>query len=160
MAPANARITAAMGEMNRPTAKENTARTLWNLDASAMQQIHLAPHPADIGLPWGQQRLRVVDVEVKQQGVVLYHAHLDDHQAAAMAKPQVDPDGIDPPLPPSGPTCGAELPQRIHVEVPNKSEDVQFRYESVTWNPPLTAGMFTQTVVPAGLEPGRVDCED
>ena len=126
----------------------------------AEEEIHLAPNPADFGLPWNQQRFRVVDVEVKQQGIVLYHAQLDDHRPAAMAKPQIDADGIDAPLPPSGPTCTAELPQRIHVEVPNKSEDVLFRYESVTWNPPLTDGMFQQPVPPPGLEPGRVDCEE
>jgi hypothetical protein len=123
------------------------------------ERIRVAPHPADFALPWEKQRLRLLDVEVRQQGVVLYHATLTDHKPAPMDKPMVDPDGIDPPTPTSGPTCNAELPRRIHVEVPGKSEDVLFRYESVTWNPPLQEGIFTQPV-PPGVEIQRVVCED
>ncbi|MDB4939430.1 MAG: hypothetical protein JWP87_6402 [Labilithrix sp.] len=126
---------------------------------NAQEEIHLAPHPKDFALPWDQQRMRVVDVEVRQEGYVLYHAELGDHQPAAMSKPQVDPDGIDPPIPVSGPVCQAELPRKIHVEVPAKDEDVQFRYEDVTWNPPLTEGLFTQQP-PPGLRVERVTCED
>ena len=123
------------------------------------EEIHLAPHPADFGLPWNQQRLRVLDVEVKQQGFVLYHAQLDDHKVADMSKPQVDPEGIDAPIPVSGPTCNAEVPRKIHVEVPNKDEDVLFRYESVTWNPPLAEGVFSQQVQP-GMRLENVSCDD
>lgn len=126
---------------------------------NAQQEIHIAPHPADYKLPWDQQRMRLVDVEVRQEGYVLYHASLDDHRPAAMGKAQVDPDGIDPPLPVSGPMCQAELARRIHVEVPGKDEDVLFRYEDVTWNPPLTEGLFTQSP-PPGLAVERVTCDD
>ena len=125
----------------------------------AEQEIHLAPHPSDFGLPWQQQRMRVIEIEVRQQGLVLYHAELGDHRPAAMSKPQVDADGIDPPIPVSGPQCQAELPRTIHVEVPGKQADVIFRYEDVTWNPPLTEGLFTQPL-PAGLRPERVTCDD
>jgi hypothetical protein len=124
----------------------------------AEQTIKVAPHPADFGLPWEKQRLRVLDVEVKQQGIVVFHAELEDHKPAPMAGPQIDPDGIDPPIPPSGPACNAELPRRIHVEVPGKDEDVLFRYDSVTWNPPLPQGTFTQPV-PPGIPAERVTCE-
>ena len=128
---------------------------------NAEEEIHIAPHPADIALPWNKQRMRVVDVEVRQEGIVLYHAALDDHAPAKSAGPRVDPDGIDPPIPPSGPACQAELPRTIHVEVPNKDEDVQFRYEDkdLTWNPPLIENLFTQQP-PAGLQIVRVTCED
>src|SRR5690606_20329289 len=102
----------------------------------------------DFNLPWDKQRLRVLDVEVKQQGIVLYHAELEGHRPAAMDEPRVDPDGLDPPIPTSGPHCTAELPRTIHVEVPGKEEDVLFRYERVTWNPPLPEGTFTQPVPP------------
>jgi hypothetical protein len=125
----------------------------------AEEEIHIAPHPDDFGRPWQEQRMRLVDVEVRQQGVVLYHAALSDHRPAPMAKPRVDPDGIDPPIPPSGPVCQAELPRKIHVEVPGKDEDVQFRYEDVTWNPPITEGLFTQPTRP-GLEVVRVTCDE
>jgi hypothetical protein len=122
------------------------------------QRIKIAPHPADFHLPWEKQRLRVRDVEMKQQGIVLYHAELDGHKPAPMDKPIIDPDGIDPPVPTSGPTCTAELPRRIHVEVPGKDEDVLFRYENVTWNPPLPEGTFTQPI-PPGIEVQRVTCD-
>lgn len=122
------------------------------------QRLKVAPHPADLTLPWERQRLRVLDVLVKQQGIVLYHAELEGHEAAPMAKPIVDPDGIDPPLPPSGPACTSELPRKIHVEVPGKDEDVLFRYETVTWNPPLPEGTFTQPI-PPGVPVERVVCD-
>ena len=125
----------------------------------AEEEIHLAPHPSDLGLPWQQQRMRVVEVEVRQQGIVLYHAELSDHRPTGMGKPRLDPDGIDPPIPVSGPVCQAELPRSIHVEVPGKQADVLFRYEDVTWNPPLTEGLFTQPI-PGGLQVERVTCDE
>lgn len=125
----------------------------------AEEEIHLAPHPSDLGLPWQQQRMRLVDVEVRQEGYVLYHAALGDHRPAAMGKPRVDPDGIDPPIPVSGPMCQAELPRKIEVEVPSKKADVQFRYEDVTWNPPLVEGLFEQQPQP-GLQLERVNCDE
>lgn len=126
---------------------------------NAEEEIHLEPHPSDFGLPWQQQRMRVVDVEVRQEGYVLYHAELGDHRPAGMAKPRVDADGIDPPVPVSGPVCQAELPRRIHVEVPSKREDVQFRYEDVAWNPPIIEGLFEQQP-PAGMRVERVTCDE
>src|SRR5690606_21543152 len=77
----------------------------------AEEEIRIAPHPADFGLPWDKQRMRVVDVVVRQEGWVLYHAELDEHAPAPMSGPRVDPDGLDPPIPPSGPVCTAELPR-------------------------------------------------
>jgi hypothetical protein len=103
--------------------------------------------------------MRLVDVEVRQEGYVLYHASLGDHRPASMAKPRVDPDGIDPPIPVSGPQCTAELPRKIKVEVPTKKADVQFRYEDVTWNPPVIEGLFEQQPQP-GLQMERVDCDE
>ena len=125
----------------------------------AVEEIHLAPTDDDWNKPWQEQRLRVLDVLVKQQGLVLYHAELDDHSPAPMAKPRIDPDGIDPPIPPSGPTCTAELPRKIHVEVPGLEEDVQFRYDQVTWNPPLPQGIFKQPA-PPGMPTVPVTCSD
>lgn len=125
---------------------------------NAEEEIHLAPHPNDFGKPWNEQRMRVVEVEVKQEGIVLYHAEMSDHAPAKMASPVVDPDGIDPPMPTSGPMCQAELPKKIHVEVPGKSADVLFRYEDVKWNPAVPPAHFTQDP-PAGLRAERVTCE-
>ena len=124
----------------------------------AVEEIHLVPRPDDFGKPWGEQRVRVLDVTVRQQGLVLYHAEMDAHSPAPMSKPRVDPDQIDPPIAPSGPFCDAELPRRIHLEVPGLGEDVLFRYDQVTWNPPLPKGTFTQPP-PEGLPVMQVDCE-
>lgn len=123
-----------------------------------VEEIHLTPRPEDRGLPWASQRVRVLEVIVRQQGLVLYRAELADHEPAVTASPRVDPDGIDPPIPVSGPTCEAELPKRIHVEVPGLREDVLFRYELVRWNPPLPRSVFTQPQQP-GLEPIFVQCQ-
>jgi hypothetical protein len=123
------------------------------------QQIKLAPHPDDLALPWDKQRLRLLEVEVRQQGLVLFHVELGDYKPAPMDKPRVDPDNIDPPTPTSGPTCTAELPRKIHMEVPGKDADVIFRYENVTWNPPIVEGTFTQPV-PAGVAVERVTCDE
>lgn len=123
------------------------------------ERIKIAPHPDDFGKPWADQRFRLVDVEMKQQGIVLYHAELDGHKPAPMDKPMVDPDGLDAPTPTSGPQCTADLPRTIHVEVPNKHEDVQFHYDTVTWNPPLPEGTFTQPI-PGGMAVERAECDD
>jgi hypothetical protein len=125
---------------------------------NAVEEIHLVPRPEDFARPWAEQRVRILSVEVRQEGLVLYRAELADHAQAATAKPRVDPDGIDAPIPPSGPACDAELPRRIHVEVPGLKEDVLFRYEQVTWNPPLIRTVFTQPPQ-AGLAPVDVDCD-
>jgi hypothetical protein len=125
---------------------------------TASEELHLAPRTEDRGRPWNEQRLRLVDVAVRQYGELLYHAALDGHAAAPMAKERIDPDGIDPPLPPSGPLCEAELPRRIHVEVPALREDVLFRYDTVAWNPPLPQGTFTQPP-PAAMPVVPVECD-
>ncbi len=125
---------------------------------TAVEELHLAPHPDDFGKPWGAQRLRVVDVRVEQYGRVAWHALLDEHASAPMAVARVDADGIDAPLAPSGPVCSADLPRRVHVEMPDQGQDVRIRYEQVTWNPPLPEGTFLQPA-PPGSEVNIVDCQ-
>jgi hypothetical protein len=125
----------------------------------ASEEIHLTPNPDDWNKPWAEQRMRVIDVLVQQQGFVLYHADLDEHAPAAMAQPILPEIPGDPTIPVSGPTCAAEVPKAIHVEVPNKNEDLQFRYEYVEWNPPLPDGQFTQPPE-RGFKVVGVQCED
>lgn len=124
-----------------------------------VEEITLAPHPDDLGKPWSEQRLRVTEVEVRQNGLVWYRATLADHAPAPMGKERVDPDGIDPPIPPSGPQCTAEIPRRIEVSVPWLGESVRFRYDDVVWNPPLPSTSFEQNQ-PAGTERVIADCEN
>lgn len=123
------------------------------------EEIHLVPHPDDMGKPWNAQRMRVLEVVVRQAGHVWYRAELSDHAAAPMAKERVDPDGIDPPIPPSGPMCTAEVPRRIAVEVPWLEESIRFRYDAVTWNPPLPDGTFILQQ-PPGTRLESADCTD
>jgi hypothetical protein len=110
----------------------------------ASERIELEPLPADFARPWSEQRVRVLGVEVEQQGVTLYRVALDDHAPAATAKPRVDPDGIDPPIPASGPACSAELPRRIRIEVPVEGHDLAIRVNEVAHNPPLPHRVFSQ----------------
>jgi hypothetical protein len=124
----------------------------------ATEEIHVTPRPDDFEKPWCDQRMRVLRVTVRQYGDVLYDAELSDHRPTAMAKEYVDPDGIDPPIPPSGEFCDAELPRKIHVDVPPQDEEVVFTYENVVWNPPLREGVFTQPP-PAGLPVAPVRCD-
>lgn len=127
-------------------------------DKDNEEEIRLAPHPDDLGKPWNQQRMRVVGVTVTKGGLVWYRAELGDHAVAPMGKERVDPEGVDPPMPPSGPMCTAEIPRRILVEVPWLGESIRFRYDEITWNPPIPPGLFQQTH-PPGTELVPTDCE-
>jgi hypothetical protein len=124
----------------------------------ATEEIRLAPRPEDWALPWEQQRLRVLDVRVAQRAVVLYHAQMSDHAGAPTAGPREDPDNLAPPIAPSGPVCDAEIPRKIHVEVPEPQADVRFQYTQVAWNPPLPEGTFEQAP-PPGMPVENVTCE-
>jgi hypothetical protein len=128
---------------------------------NASQEIHLTPRPEDWSKPWQSQRLRVVDVVVKQEGFTLYHAELDEHAQAPMDKPMLPSFPGDPGVPLSGPDCDAELPRKIHVEMPVSGDDVEFRYDDkqVYWNPPLPPGQFQQQIEP-GLQLVPVTCSD
>ncbi len=125
----------------------------------AHEEIHLTPRRDDWYKPYTEQRMRVLDVVVNQYGDVLYHAELEDHEPVPMSQPLVDAEGIDATVPPSGPVCDAEVPRKIHLEVPEQDDDVQFKYTDITWNPPLPEGTFTQPA-PQGMPVVHVQCED
>ena len=137
-------------------------RGYWAIDITssreAKEEIHLAPRPEDWSKPWQEQRMRVLDVRISQQGYLLYHAELEDHSPAPMAAPRIDPDNLEPPLPPSGPPCDAEVPRKIHVEVPVPSSDVRFQYQQLSWNPPLPTGIFALQPSP-GMRVETVSCD-
>ncbi len=110
----------------------------------AVETIELLPHDADFGRPWQEQRVRVLSVQVEQFGVLLYRIELDGHTRVVTAKERVDPDGIEPPMPPSGPACEAELPRSVRIEVPNAGHDLSLVSREASHNPPLDGGTFTQ----------------
>jgi hypothetical protein len=125
----------------------------------AREEIHLAPSPADFSKPFSQQNVRVTYVGVSQLGVELYRAELVGHKPSKMALPRVDPDGIDPPEPPSGPECRAEVPGRVHLEVPDGNQDVILENLEVIQNPPAVAGVF-QIEAPSGVVVRSSPCAD
>jgi hypothetical protein len=124
----------------------------------AREEIHVAPRPEDWQKPWDKQRMRVLDVRVQQQRFVLYHAQLSDHTPTPTAAPREDPDGLVPTVPASGPPCDAEIPRKIHLEVPEPDADVRFEYQQVAWNPPLLEGTFEQPVT-VGVPVEDITCE-
>jgi hypothetical protein len=111
----------------------------------AVEEIRLAPTPADWNRPWMQQRVRVLGVRVEQQGIDLYTADLADHAVASTAPPTEDPDGLAPDVPPSGPVCRAEVPRKLKIEVPGTDRDMRLKIEKVEHNPPLTGRPFEQS---------------
>ncbi|HLV20107.1 MAG TPA: hypothetical protein VKZ49_04465 [Polyangiaceae bacterium] len=143
-----------------------SARIGWDSDGyvididskhSARQRIVLEPHPDDWSRPYGEQRLRLKEVSVEQHGVELYRARLDDHAPASTAKPVVDPDHIEPDVPPSGPACNAELPGRIRLEVPGTDQDLLLVNQDLSHNPPIIAGAFRQAPR-GGVQVHYADC--
>lgn len=123
----------------------------------ASEEIRLQPAPADWNKSWQEQRVRVLEVRVRQQGIELYRAVLDDFEPAATAPPNVDPDGVDPDVAPSGPTCSAEVPRRIHVVSDAAGEDVIIEHREVQHNPPLLPNLFRQEA-PAGVKIRTTSC--
>jgi hypothetical protein len=111
----------------------------------ASEEIHLEPLQQDYSLPFDAQRVRVTEVRVLQQGIELYRAKLVGHRPAKMSAPRVDPDGLDPPVPPSGPTCTSEVPGRLRLQVPDGDQDVILENVEVSQNPPLSTGVFEQS---------------
>jgi len=116
----------------------------------ASEEIHLQPLKQDYALPFDAQRVRVTEVRVKQQGVELYRAQLVAHRPAKMSVARVDPDGLDPPTPPSGPTCQSEVPGRLRLQVPDGDQDVILENVEVSHNPPLSPQVFEQSA-PGGV---------
>ena len=123
----------------------------------ASEEIRLEPTPDDWNKAWSAQRVRVVEVSVRQRGVELYRATLRDFESAKTAPPSVDPDGIDPDVPPSGPECGAEVPRRIHVVSEASGEDVLIEHREVHHNPPLLPNLFKQDP-PGGVKIRTTSC--
>ena len=124
----------------------------------ATQEIAISPADADYDKPFGQQRVSLSSVEVRQQNYVLYRAELEQHDPAVTAPPRSDPDGIDPDVPPSGPECRAALPRRLHLEVPAEEQDLVLSISEIAHNPPLRAGAFEQTP-PGGVVVRSSPCQ-
>lgn len=125
----------------------------------ASQTIQLEVVPEDMDKEWKDQRVRVKSVVVSQGGAALYAADLSDFMPIKTSGPRVDDDGLEDPIPPSGPECNAEIPKRIRFRVPNTKDDVLFDYKESKWNPPLIEGTFTQPV-PGGMRKQYTSCPE
>ena len=125
----------------------------------ATEEIHLEPVKQDYSLPYAAQRVRVTEVRVEQQGVELYRAQLVGHRPAKMSAPRVDPDGLEPPAPPSGPSCQSEVPGRLRLQVPDADQDVILENVDVSHNPPLDPKVFEQSP-PGGVDVRYSPCAD
>jgi hypothetical protein len=123
----------------------------------ATQVLRMVPHPDDYQKPWTAQRMRLLSARVDQAGSTLYQAELEGHAPAAMSVPREDPDGVEAPMPVSGPECHAEVPRTLRLTVPASNTDVIFRYDEVEWNPPVPPGVFEQRA-PQGMPEVFVDC--
>jgi len=125
----------------------------------ASEEIRLEPFKQDYALPYAEQRVRVTEVRVAQQGIELYRAQLVGHRPAKMSPPRADPDGLEPPAPPSGPLCQAEVPGRLRLELPDGDQDVILENVDAAQNPPLTPGVFEQSP-PGGIQVRYSPCTD
>jgi hypothetical protein len=123
----------------------------------SVEQIELLPHPDDYARPWQEQRLRVTRVALAQQGIPLYEALLEDHRAAETASSREDPDGLDAPIPPSGPVCHADLPRRLRLIIPDTERDLVVHFDTLQHNPPLIEGAFRQQH-PDGVSIAFAEC--
>lgn len=126
---------------------------------AASEEIHLQPLSQDYALPYSAQRIRVTEVRVLQQGVELYRAQLVGHRSAKMSGARVDPDGLDPPTPPSGPECHSEVPGRLRLQVKGADQDVILENVDVSHNPPLSPQIFEQSP-PGGVDVRYAPCAD
>ena len=125
-------------------------------------ELHVAPTPADWDKPYAQQRLRLLGVlgwsSSSPDASLLYRVTMMDHEATRTAKPIIDEAGLDPDVPPSGPSVEVDVPRKIHVEVPDKGSDVIFKYVDAAVNPPLLPNVFRLVLRP-GIPVDEARCE-
>jgi hypothetical protein len=166
--PGHALVSLLRGEAPVLRHDPGSAKIAWDKDEGhyrvtvpstrGTEEILLGVRPEDWDKPWQQQRLRVLGVLVTQGSRGLYQAELKNHAEAKTSPPRVDPEGIDPDIPASGPACDVELPRSIRLRVPHTGEDVIFQYKEARWNPPIPQGAFTQPTSGPGIRPVFVDC--
>lgn len=166
--PAHALVRLLRGEAPLLVHRPESATIAWNSGGyyevtiagnhETNELVHLEPLPEDFDLPYMQQRVRVLRVVVTQRNYTHFDAILSDHSTAVTMNPRVDELGLDPPIPPSGPACWAQVPRKIQVTVPYTTDDLRFRYHEVGLNPPLPEGVFEQPV-PGGVRRRYVTCQ-
>ena len=152
---------------NVPVIEHESSRIAWRgdgaweltLEGQGLVQVIELTVPGDArDAPWDGQRLELRMAEVRYDGRVLWRLETDKHATAPLAPPLVDPDGLDEPVPPSGPACTATLPRRVVLTLPERNASLRLDLRNVAWNPPLTPGAFAMSV-PEGFRRERLRCE-
>jgi hypothetical protein len=131
-------------------------------DNSAKQRLEIGVAPEDLKKPLKQQRLRLLSVEVSQEGTLLYKVKLSDHAPSRREEATLSAEDVEmglAPAPPSGPMCQAEVPGRLEFAVPRQGYKLIIENDEVFHNPPLGPSVFQQEV-PAGVRPVRSDCAE
>ncbi len=131
-------------------------------DHQARERLEIGVAPEDIEKPLEHQRLRLLSVRVTQAGRLLYEAKLSDHAPAQRREDKVTPEEAEMgivPLPPSGPTCAAEVPRTVEFSVPDRGYTLVISSKDVAHNPSLAPGVFEQEI-PPGVVSERSDCVD
>lgn len=117
---------------------------------AAHETIELLPLESDWNRPFAEQHVIVLGVHIAELDVRLYDVELRGHRQVRTAPPWTDPDGLDPPILPSGPSCSVPVPTRIRIEVPEVDHDLLLENKETVLNPPLQPGAFGQEV-PSGV---------
>lgn len=131
-------------------------------DHSSKQRLEIGVAPEDLEKPIEQQRLRLLSVEVTQEGELLYKVKLFDHAPARREEVSVSAEDAElgiAPAPPTGPMCTSEVPRRLEFAVPSRGYKLIISNEEVFHNPPISPSVFQQDV-PPGVRSKRSDCAE
>jgi hypothetical protein len=90
--------------------------------------------------------------------VPLYAVALGEHRPVRTAPPRLDPDGLEPPIPPSGPECAVDLAHRIVFQVEDGDHELVLALKTAVLNPPLVPSVF-EPERPKGLRSVYSPCE-
>ena len=138
--------------------------------------------PSVVGMPWTEQG---ADWAEKKAGLQALGEQFETSQAlydklkadanggtaltwSQLGQPAYDWSGVytrskgglqfDPDLPPSGPSCSAYAPRRLHLEVPAEEQDLVLSISELSHNPPLPPGSYTQAP-PGGVVVRSSPCQ-
>lgn len=131
-------------------------------DHESTQRLKIGIFDEDFGYSLDKQRLKLLSVEVRQAGSLMYRVELDGYHRAVRWEAELGSEELEmaiAPQEPSGPECSAAIPRSLSFEVPDSGYSFKILNEEVEHNPPLSAGSFTQPP-PEGVVAHYSDCSD
>lgn len=134
-------------------------RALLGAGPGVRQELKFSIHPEDYDAPPAAQRLRYLGTRVFEGDKLSYDVTLSQHRLVTRKPipPQSDP--LEVPLPPSGPSCEAEVPGLVRFRARETGYDVTIENEELWHNPPLAEGAFVQQAI-GGVTTTESRCED